>query len=234
MLCFGEIGIIESSNNKIKKMARRKKTKKVNENFERDGTTNPNQLLVAALIVFVAAIFAFVGHSAYSWKKPMMSEKYSSGENEISQLKAEVMALKKQLALNKSNKDEAESSRQVAIEQNSSPEFEKAVNGGDFSGAETFVASRVYYVVDASECCGDISKKEAMNHLEKYIRDAGTFDFDQDQQVVKQMKVNLAGTFSSYTIGVAENGMVLSYKLDKQGKVNNVMLSASHLMYDLE
>ncbi|MFH0929956.1 MAG: hypothetical protein V1814_01755 [Candidatus Moraniibacteriota bacterium] len=37
-----------------------------------------------------------------------------------------------------------------------------------------------------------------------------------------------------YTIGIADNKMVLSYHFDSQGKVDDLMLSASHLMYDLE
>jgi hypothetical protein len=46
--------------------------------------------------------------------------------------------------------------------------------------------------------------------------------------------VNLAETFSKYTIGIADNKMVLSYQVNKLGKISNIMLSASHLMYDLE
>jgi len=96
------------------------------------------------------------------------------------------------------------------------------------------MAAKVFYVVDASDCCGDITKKEAASHLKNYIRGVKLFNFDQEQQVIKQMKVNLAGTFAKYTIGIADNKMVLSYHLDKQGKVDDIMLSASHLMYDLE
>ena len=136
-------------------------------------------------------------------------------------------------------KSKARTSSDAAVQtapagETTSAAFEKAVNSKDFAKIESLMSARIYYVVDASDCCGDITKKEAVAHLKNYIRDAKSFDFDQNQQVIRQMKVNLADTFAKYTIGIANNRMVLSYHLDKQGKVDDLMLSASHLMYDLE
>ena len=197
------------------------------------GAARQDQLLIAGLLIIILVSTAIIGSVLYSWKKQMMREKSWTYEKNIQDLQAQINALKKQVAQNRAGTTDTVAN-QTELTSQSSSAFEKAVNDKDFTKVEALMAAKVFYVVDASDCCGDITKKEAASHLKNYIRDVKLFNFDQEQQVIKQMKVNLAGTFAKYTIGIADNKMVLSYHLDKQGKVDDIMLSASHLMYDLE
>jgi len=167
------------------------------------------------------------GGSREKSEKGKRTESVAGLEKKIADLEKEISDLKKEKSAAATTPDKVNANQ-------SSEDFEKAVNEKDFAKVSELMAAKVYYVVDASDCCGDISKDEAAGNLKNYIRDVESFNFDQEQQVVKQMKVNLAGTFSKYTIGIADNKMTLSYHLDKQGKVDDIFLSASHLMYDLE
>lgn len=198
------------------------------------GAARSDQLLIAGLVIIIIVSVAVIGSVLFSWKKQVMSEKNWSRDKNVESLQAQINALRRQIAQNKTGTASPAGNQEELASQSSSAAFEKAINDKDFAKVSALLATRVYYVVDASDCCGDITKKEAASHLKNYIRDVKSFDFDQEQQVIKQMKVNLAGTFSKYTIGIADNRMVLSYHLDKQGKVDDIMLSASHLMYDLE
>ena len=216
---------------------KRRKTKKTGEKNcgspDPKGAARQDQLLIVGLVIIILVSAAVIGSILFSWKKQAMKEKSWSYENSIQDLQMQVNILKKQVAQSRTGMAGTTTGQMEPATQSSSA-FEKAINDKDFAKAESLMATKVFYVVDASDCCGDITRKEAAEHLQNYIRDAKSFDFDQEQQVVKQMKVNLAGTFAKYTIGVADNRMVLSYHLDKQGKVDDLMLSASHLMYDLE
>ena len=225
-------------------MKRRIKTKKPACNSGREISCGPNslkgsarsdQMLTAGLVIVILASIVVIGSVMHSWKGQFKGEKKFSRDASVQNLQAQLNALKKEVAKSKASATSpAAVQKESASQISSEAAFEKAVNDKDFTKVEALMATRVFYVIDASDCCGDITKKEAAANLKNYIRSVKSFDFDQDQQVVKQMKVNLADTFAKYTIGIADNRMVLSYHLDSQGKVDDLMLSASHLMYDLE
>lgn len=222
-------------------MKRRSKTKeKIScEPSRLKGSARSDQMLTAGLVIVILASIVVIGSVLHSWKGQFRGEKERSQSANVQNLQAQINALKKEVAQNKAGSATPATSTATAVQQESanqasSAAFEKAVNDKNFTKIEALMATRVYYVIDSSDCCGDITKKEAATNLENYIDTMKSFDFDQDQQAVKQMKVNLADTFAKYTIGIADNKMVLSYHLDAQGKVDDLMLSASHLMYDLE
>jgi|GEM_PF-1272901 hypothetical protein len=199
------------------------------------GAARQDKMLVAGLLIVIAASAVMIGSVLHSWKKQWIG-KNMSRESGVESLQAQMSALKsrvKELEI-KAENPATQESESLSTGNERSSAFENAVDKKDFGKIESLMADEVYYIVDASDCCGDISKKEAVDHLRNYIKSAKTFNFDQSQQVIRQMKVNLAETFSKYTIGIADNRMVLSYTLNKQGKVNNIFLSVSHLMYDLE
>ena len=221
-------------------MKRRSKTKKATNSVPKNlkGSIRSDRMLVAGLVIVILASIVVIGSVVHSWKGQFGREKGLRDAN-IESLQTQINALKKEVAKSKAGAtnavtNSAPANQMAAAAQTTSAVFEKAVNDKDFSKIDAMMATRVYYVIDSSDCCGDITKKEAVANLKNYIQNVKSFNFDQNQQVVKQMKVNLADTFAKYTIGIADNKMVLSYHLDAQGKVDDLMLSASHLMYDLE
>jgi outer membrane murein-binding lipoprotein Lpp len=201
------------------------------------GAMQSDRMLIVGLVVVIFVSVAVCGKVLFSWKKQWAGHGKWSQESEIQSLQAQINALKKQVSQNKTATTapaNTTASQKETASETPSGAFQKAVNDKDFTKVESLMAARVYYVIDQSGCCGDITKKEAAANLKNYISAVKSFNFDQNQQVVRQMKVNLADTFAKYTIGIADNKMVLSYHLNSQGKVDDLMLSASHLMYDLE
>lgn len=190
-------------------------------------------MLTAGLIIVILASIVVIGSVVHSWKGQFRGEKERSQSASVQNLQAQINALKKEVAKSKTTASAPAVQKDLATPTTSTA-FEKAVNDKDFTKMEALMADRVYFVEDATDCCGDVTKKEAMKNFKLYTANAGSFNFDQNQQVVQQMKVNLPGTFAKYMIGIADSQMVLSYHLNLQGKVDNLMLSASHLMYDLE
>ena len=198
------------------------------------GSVRSDQMLTAGLIIVILASIVVIGSVMHSWKGQFRGEKEGSQSASVQNLQAQINALKKEVAKSKETATSTPAVQKDLATPTTSTAFEKAVNDKNFTQMEALMADRVYFVEDATDCCGDVTKKEAMKNFKLYTANAGSFNFDQNQQVVQQMKVNLPGTFAKYMIGIADSQMVLSYHLNLQGKVDDLMLSASHLMYNLE
>ncbi len=112
--------------------------------------------------------------------------------------------------------------------------FEEAVNAKNYKKAENMLADTVNYIVEASECCGDIPKAQAMENFKGYTYDVDTFNFSQDQQAVKKLKVNIGKGFEDDIIGIASNGRVMAYQVNADGKVGYLYVAADLSLFDLE
>ena len=112
--------------------------------------------------------------------------------------------------------------------------FENAVNQKDYGEIEELLADEVTYVVEASDCCGKIAKEKAVTQLKKYLGAIDVFNFSQEQQIVKKLKVNIADQFENYTIGIASGKEVLAYKVNSAGKVNDIYVVGSYEFFDIE
>ena len=88
--------------------------------------------------------------------------------------------------------------------------------------------------MEASDCCGKIAKEKAVTQLEKYLGVIDAFNFLQEQQIVKKLKVNIADQFENYTIGIASGKEVLAYKVNSAGKVNDIYVVGSYEFFDIE
>jgi len=112
--------------------------------------------------------------------------------------------------------------------------FEKAVNGKDYVKMETLVADKVYFIEEATECCGTVAKKDAIENFKNYVTETKSFNFSEDQQLVKQMKVNLVKQFGDKYVGIGNDEKVLAFHVNPQGKVDNIYLAVTHKLLDLE
>jgi hypothetical protein len=217
----------------------RKKTKAM-ETYQNEADLAPEakgEIKVPLAITVMLALDAasVVAGAATIWyqQRQLETERGEKMEIMIKDLRGQISVLKNRIEEKQNNSVISQKNISTA-KITSSDSFEEYLNKKDYVNIQNLMADRVMYVVDSSDCCGEISKKEAVSNMKNYLKSATSFDFSQDQQVVKQMKVNLPGTFGKYTIGVADNKMVLSYHLNSDQKVDDIFISASHLMYDLE
>ena len=112
-------------------------------------------------------------------------------------------------------------------------DFESAINNEDYTAIESYLANTVNFLVDRSDCCGDITKKEVIEQIDSHISAVISYNFWQEQQIVKSMKINLADTFADMTIGVAETGEIIAYQLNSDDMVDKIFITHQMLL-DLE
>lgn len=192
------------------------------------------RIWLAVLITIIVAILAAAGGAAgvYYWQKTKAQSEKSNAVAEVqSRMQKQIQDLQAQVSKLESEKSEVEAKVPVA---SVSETFEQAINAEDYGKVSELMADNVNLIFEATECCGRITKESAIKQLKDYIAEVEAFNFSQDQQVVQQMKVNLADFFAVYTLGVDEKGAVLGYKMDKAGKVSDVYVAVTHSLFDLE
>jgi len=170
-------------------------------------TDSSSTLPVVIITAVVTA--AVVGAGMYWW----MGQKQSSVQSESQTIQTK---------------------KSPAVKKGVSTAFEKAVNQKDYKTMKTLLADNVYFIIEATECCGNVTKEKAVSKFSGYMGEVKTFNFSQDQQLVKQMKVNMGDHFEKYTIGIGDNGAVLGYHLNAKGEVDDIYIAVSHQMFDLE
>lgn len=171
------------------------------------------------LIVTVVITALVVGGAAYFFEHSRVEEVNQDLKKEIQDLQDEVNRLKQsELA-----------ARGVQAQ------FEQAINAKEYDSTEELFTDPVEVIIEATECCGPVSPAEAAQHMD-YMEQAGEFNFDQDQQIVRKMKVNLADYFANDIIGVspAPENAILSYRVNAQDKIERVYMAVTVDLLDIE
>lgn len=108
-------------------------------------------------------------------------------------------------------------------------DFENLVNSG-YANIKSSFAESIYYVLEASECCGAISAEEAEKRLIRDTQGYAPFDFSEKEQLAKEIKTNLTD-LKGYKIGIAPYGnngqLVLGYHLNFAGKIDKIYIASS-------
>ena len=93
---------------------------------------------------------------------------------------------------------------------------------------EGYTADTVSVRLEASSCCGVITKSEAISQL-SYLDPATGWDFDPTNPILVSL-VASAPTYygSGWTVGVASNEYVFSFKLNSNNKMDAYNISASY------
>jgi len=114
--------------------------------------------------------------------------------------------------------------------------FEETLNAKDYNAMKPLLAGTVNFVLDATECCGDVTADKAIAQLKSRLEDAGTdtYNFSSSQQTVQKMKTNLPESFSKWNnIGISNGKDYLAYNLDSSGKVSEIIMGFTDSL-DLE
>ena|SRR3990167_809705 len=114
--------------------------------------------------------------------------------------------------------------------------FEKALNAKDYNAMKPLLAATVNFILDATECCGDVTADKAIAQLKSRIEDTSvdTYNFSSSQQIVQKMKTNLPESFSKWNnIGISNGKDYLAYNLDTNVKVSEILMGFTDTL-DLE
>ncbi len=105
-----------------------------------------------------------------------------------------------------------------------------AINTGNTQPFETYMADKVNVILEASECCGIVSKEKAAKQLE-YFNDAeGPWNFDQSNETIKKLKQTEPTKYGpeSAFVGIASNEYTVSFKFNSDNKISDITMSATY------
>ncbi|MFH1182925.1 MAG: hypothetical protein V1690_01540 [Candidatus Moraniibacteriota bacterium] len=190
--------------------------------------------------VVIALLGVLLGAGLYLWQESA----YDIGESEVlttvgsgaqpRSSATDEKAVKDQKQLLNSNTNQATKTTQVLDAQSS---VEAAINQRNFKGLTDMMADKVYFVEEATECCGMIGKAAAARQFLDYSAGTKLFNFAETQQAVKQMRVNLVDSFGpkKFTkIGIGNDNKVVAYHLNAQNKVDSLYIAVNLDLFDLE
>lgn len=93
---------------------------------------------------------------------------------------------------------------------------------------EGYMMDTVQVRLEASGCCGPISKMEAVAQL-SYLNPAVGWDFSLTNPIIVSLATNAPGYYGSdWIVGVASNEYIVSFKLNNQNKIEAYNLGASY------
>jgi len=93
---------------------------------------------------------------------------------------------------------------------------------------EGYMADTVHVRLEASSCCGVITKAEAMSQL-SYLDPAVGWSFDPTNPVLVDLATAVPDYYGSgWIVGVASNEYVFSFKLNDQDKIEAYNIAASY------
>ncbi len=117
---------------------------------------------------------------------------------------------------------------QPQVDVNVSEQITAAMKSKNTQALEGYMAETVQVRLEASGCCGPITKTEAMSQL-SYLDPATGWSFDPANSII----LNLAAISPDYygsgwIVGVADNEYIVSFKLNNQNLIEAYNLGASY------
>ncbi len=105
-----------------------------------------------------------------------------------------------------------------------------AITSKNTQALEGYMADTVEVRLEASECCGPITKAEAMSQL-SYLDPAVGWSFDATNPIIISLATNVPNYYGSgWIVGVASNEYIVSFKLNNQNKIEAYNLGASYTL----
>lgn len=103
-----------------------------------------------------------------------------------------------------------------------------AITSKNTQALEGYMANTVQVRLEASGCCGPITKPEAMSQL-SYLDPAVGWSFDPANPIIVDLATNAPNYYGNgWIVGVASNEYIISLKLNNQNLIEAYNLGASY------
>jgi hypothetical protein len=103
-----------------------------------------------------------------------------------------------------------------------------AITSKNTQALEGYMANTVQVRLEASGCCGPITKAEAMSQL-SYLDPAVGWSFDPANPIIVDLATNAPDYYGNgWIVGVASNEYIVSFKLNNQNLIEAYNLGASY------
>lgn len=104
------------------------------------------------------------------------------------------------------------------------------VNAQNYQGLISYMANQVSRILQATECCGPEPRESTVSQM-SYIDEGIPFNFDQEQELVKNLKSKnpeLADKF----IGISINKEhLIAFTINSENKISEVRMSVSWKLF---
>lgn len=109
-----------------------------------------------------------------------------------------------------------------------SEQIEAAITSKNTQALEGYMADTVQVRLEASGCCGPLTRAEAMSQL-SYLDPAVGWSFDPTNPIIISLATNVPDYYGSdWIVGVANNEYIVSFKLNNQNKIEAYNLGSSY------
>lgn len=103
-----------------------------------------------------------------------------------------------------------------------------AITSKNTQALEGYMADTVQVRLEATECCGPLTKQEAMMQL-SYIDPATGWNFDPTNPVIMDLAAAIPDHYGGdWIVGVASNEFVAAFKLNNQNKIEAYNLAVTY------
>lgn len=174
-------------------------------------------ILIVIVVLLVAALVYFI------FQNQRLIGKLSSSPSPISQVAASPID-------SPTISPKISPSPQITKEQ-LQENIKASVNSGNFAALASYMTDPVEVILQATECCGPLSPKEAESQMD-YINNGKPFNFDQNSLTISNLKAKnaeLAGKF----IGISQNTEhLIAFGINNQNQITDIRMSVSWKLYN--
>ncbi len=115
----------------------------------------------------------------------------------------------------------------VLDRENVEENIEAGIKTGDYAAIGSYMVDEVFVALYATECCGPQDREEAVNNL-GYIKSGENWNFDQENQVAKDLKAKSEYFGPDSFVGVASNEYAIAFKFNEENRISDVAMVASY------
>lgn len=103
-----------------------------------------------------------------------------------------------------------------------------AIDTMNTQALEGYMTDTVQFTIYASECCGDMTKVEAIKNLE-YVKDGDNWNFDQNNETIKKLKEKSEFFGPDAYVGFAQNNEnAVAFKFNESNMIDSIAVVASY------
>lgn len=103
-----------------------------------------------------------------------------------------------------------------------------SVESRNYAALEGYMTSKVSVILYASECCGLISKQEAVSQMSYLNNGKAPWDFSYPNPIEKKLEDADPANFKGNIIGTASNGTTVSFHLNDKFLVDRVFMAIDY------
>lgn len=176
---------------------------------------------------FFILLFAFIGAGAfYLGQNKKIYEKKTSSET----FSTTAPSPKEDKVVVKANISPAVTEKPQFSREYLEENIRAAVISKNYAALEGYMTDQVAVVLESTECCGLVSKTDAVKQMDYLNSATPPWNFDKSNPIALKLRANDPADYGpdDSVIGIASNEYVAAFKLNSENKIYAVTMSVSY------